>query len=292
MHDRRPLVHVLKRAAHAGSYEDGELNGWQARERQVLVEKVGKTPAIDVLEHDAQIAIDPLEVENPPDVLVIQDCVSLGFFHEESDERRVLFVDELLDDDRALETRFTDEACTKDTTHPAGAEFFLESVACGHAASNAHSTDSRALYCAAMRVMALDVGDRTIGVALSDERGILASPVTTMARKNLRVDAAAIATLAKKRDASLIVAGLPLQLDGEIGPQAEKVQQFVGKLRKRATIPVEFLDERLTTTQAERVLIQADLSRRRRKEVIDQMAAVLILQAYLDAQQPRLGGRS
>jgi putative holliday junction resolvase len=135
-----------------------------------------------------------------------------------------------------------------------------------------------------MRIMALDIGDRTIGVACSDEGLILASPVETIQRRGPKADSMRVDTLVKERGVSRVVAGLPLTLRGEEGRQSEKVVEFVETLKRRLKVPVEMWDERLTTREAERTLIAADMSRARRKEVIDQMAAVLILQTYLDAR--------
>lgn len=132
--------------------------------------------------------------------------------------------------------------------------------------------------------MALDIGDRTIGVACSDPDRILASPVETIMRRGPKADSMRVDTLVKEREVSRVIAGLPLTLRGESGRQSEKVMEFVNTLKRRLKVPVEMWDERLSTREAERTLIAADLSRARRKEVIDQMAAVLILQTYLDAQ--------
>jgi putative Holliday junction resolvase len=135
-----------------------------------------------------------------------------------------------------------------------------------------------------MRIMALDIGDKTIGVACSDEGLILASPVETIQRRGPKADSMRVDTLVKEKGVSRVIAGLPLTLRGESGPQSAKVIEFVDVLRRRLKVPVEMRDERLTTREAERTLIEADLSRARRKEIIDQMAAVLILQTYLDAR--------
>lgn len=135
-----------------------------------------------------------------------------------------------------------------------------------------------------MRIMALDIGDRTIGVACSDEGLILASPVETIQRRGPKADSIRVLALVRERGVSRVIAGLPLTLRGEAGPQSVKVQDFVETLRRRLQVPVEMWDERLSTREAERTLIAADMSRSRRKEVIDQMAAVLILQTYLDAR--------
>jgi putative holliday junction resolvase len=132
--------------------------------------------------------------------------------------------------------------------------------------------------------MALDIGDRTIGVACSDEGLILASPVETIQRRGPKADSIRVEQLVKERGVSRVIAGLPLTLRGQEGPQSAKVQEFVETLKRRLKVPIEMRDERLTTREAERTLIAADMSRARRKEVIDQMAAVLILQTYLDAR--------
>lgn len=135
-----------------------------------------------------------------------------------------------------------------------------------------------------MRIMALDIGDRTIGVACSDEGLILASPIETIIRRGPKADSMRVEALVRDRGVSRVLAGLPLTLRGEAGPQSAKVNDFVEVLRRRLKVPVEMVDERLSTREAERTLIAADLSRTRRKEVIDQMAAVLILQTWLDAR--------
>lgn len=135
--------------------------------------------------------------------------------------------------------------------------------------------------------MALDIGDRTIGVACSDEGLILASPVETIRRRGPKADSIRVETLVRERGVTHVVAGLPLSLDGTEGPQSDKVREFVETLRRRLKIKVEMWDERFSTREAERTLIAADMSRARRREIIDQMAAVLILQTYLDARAHR-----
>lgn len=140
--------------------------------------------------------------------------------------------------------------------------------------------------------MALDIGDRTIGVACSDEGLILASPVETIMRRGPKADSIRVDTLVKERGVTRVIAGLPLTLKGEQGIQSGKVQEFVDVLKRRLKVPVEMWDERLSTREAERTLIAADMSRSRRKEIIDQMAAVLILQTYLDARSQSRGGSS
>ena len=141
-----------------------------------------------------------------------------------------------------------------------------------------------------MRIMALDIGDKTIGVAISDEGLVLASPIETIQRRGAKADAIRVDALVKERGVSLVIAGLPLTLRGEVGPQSLKVLDFVATLKRRLQVRVETRDERLSTREAERTLIEADMSRARRKDVIDQMAAVLILQTYLDARAHAEGG--
>lgn len=135
-----------------------------------------------------------------------------------------------------------------------------------------------------MRVLGLDVGDRRIGVAISDETGLLASPLYTLERIGPRKDPQAVAALVREHGAAAIVVGLPRNMDGSIGPQAEKVRLFAESLEPVARVPVHFWDERLTTVEAEQILIERDVSWQRRKGLVDQVAAVLILQGFLDAQ--------
>jgi putative Holliday junction resolvase len=131
--------------------------------------------------------------------------------------------------------------------------------------------------------MGLDVGDRRIGVALSDETATLASALVTVTRSGGRKDAALVADLARRHDVAAVVVGLPLNMDGTRGPQAEKVLGFVEGLRRRlAPVPVVTRDERLTTVEAEEKLREAGLGWKERKRVVDQAAAVVILQEYLD----------
>ena len=132
-----------------------------------------------------------------------------------------------------------------------------------------------------MRIAALDVGDARIGVAVSDELGITAQGIGVVARVGGRRDLEALSTLLAPYEPTLLVVGLPLELSGKEGPQATKVRVFATKAADHLGIPLEFQDERLTTVAAERALLEADLSRRRRRQLIDQVAATLILQAYL-----------
>lgn len=134
-----------------------------------------------------------------------------------------------------------------------------------------------------MRIMSLDFGDRRIGVALSDPMGLTAQGLDVLQRgKSLNEDLTRIKDLAEKNEVETVVIGLPRNMDGSMGPQAEKVKKFAQKLAGLLDVQVKFWDERLTTTAAEKLLIQADVSRVRRRKVIDKMAASLILQGYLD----------
>jgi len=134
------------------------------------------------------------------------------------------------------------------------------------------------------RVMGLDYGERRIGVALSDPLGLTAQPLATLDRTaSLDADLAALAALARDHAVTRIVIGLPLGLDGAHGERARVTEKFARRLERASGLPVESWDERLTSVQAERALLEADLSRRRRRQVIDRAAAMLILQSWLDA---------
>jgi len=140
-----------------------------------------------------------------------------------------------------------------------------------------------------MRKIGLDVGDKTVGVAVSDPLGITAQGITTIERVGIRKDTGKVLDMVKEYECDTIVMGLPLSMSGEDSQQTGKVREFrtmlENKMRSTAVKGVEIVwqDERLTTVQAERVLVDADVSRKKRKEVIDKQAAVLILQAYLDS---------
>ena len=133
-----------------------------------------------------------------------------------------------------------------------------------------------------MRIMGLDIGTHTIGIAISDELGITAQGLKTLRRKSMDEDFKEIGAIIRQFEIERIVVGLPQNMDGTLGRQAEKVLKWIEALRDRIEIPVATWDERLSTVGASRVLLEADLSRRKRKKVIDKMAAVLILQGYLD----------
>jgi putative holliday junction resolvase len=142
-----------------------------------------------------------------------------------------------------------------------------------------------------MRVMALDVGDRRIGVALSDETGTLASGLVTVKSVGPRKDCQALAALAREHAVVEVVVGLPLRLDGALGSQAEKVVAFAERLRRVLGVPVVMRDERLTSVAAGERLAEAGVRRRDRKARIDQAAAALILQEHLDERKAVAAGR-
>ncbi|NMA03905.1 MAG: Holliday junction resolvase RuvX [Clostridiales bacterium] len=134
------------------------------------------------------------------------------------------------------------------------------------------------------RIMGLDVGDKTIGVALSDPFGWTAQGLKTVQRVGIKKDLQKLAEIINKYNVNKIVVGLPKNMDGTIGHQGQKILEFNEKLdEKFNNIEIIQWDERLTTAAAERTLIEADVSRKKRKNVIDKMAAVYILQGYLDS---------
>ena len=136
-----------------------------------------------------------------------------------------------------------------------------------------------------MRLMGLDVGDKTVGVAVSDELGITAHPVMVIRRTgSIKKESAEILRLAQEYNVERIVVGRPLMMDGTPGVQAEKVDFFVEALRRRTHIPIVEWDERLSTSEAERMLIEADQSRSKRREIIDKVAAAVILDSYMRSQ--------
>lgn len=137
-----------------------------------------------------------------------------------------------------------------------------------------------------MRIMGLDVGSKTIGVAMSDPMGWIAQGVKTIQRGPTDVDCRDLKKMVEEYEVKKIIVGLPLNMNGTEGPQVANIRRFVEEMQKIITdIPVEFLDERLSTVAAERSLLEADLSRAKRKEVINHMAAAFVLQGYLDAHR-------
>ncbi|MDI3548416.1 MAG: putative pre6S rRNA nuclease [Halanaerobiales bacterium] len=135
-----------------------------------------------------------------------------------------------------------------------------------------------------MRVMGLDFGDKTIGVAISDALGLTAQSKGVIRRSNLNADLEELKKYISDYQVSEIIIGLPKNMNGTLGSRAEKTGQFVNFLKKRLDLPIKLWDERLSTVEAEKLLINADLSRAKRKVVIDQVAAAIILQSYLDAR--------
>ncbi|MCL5781197.1 Holliday junction resolvase [Desulforamulus profundi] len=134
-----------------------------------------------------------------------------------------------------------------------------------------------------MRIMGLDVGDKTIGVALSDPLGWTAQGLEVIRRENVEKDIGRLSEIAQEYGVEKILVGIPKNMNATIGPQGEKVLAFIEQLKARIDLPIKTWDERLSTVAAERMLIQADVSRSKRKKVIDKMAAAVILQGYLDA---------
>jgi len=136
-----------------------------------------------------------------------------------------------------------------------------------------------------MTVLALDVGDRRIGVAVSDPTGLLARPVTVIVRRSHAADLATIRSLIEQNDVHLVVVGLPLSSDNTIGPQAQKALDFVRFLRKHLPLPIETWDERFTTADAEREMIALGIPRARRKAMLDAAAAAVILDDWLTSHR-------
>ena len=139
------------------------------------------------------------------------------------------------------------------------------------------------------RALGLDVGSKTIGVAVTDEAGIAAHPVKVIQRAGTSTDVSTIQTLVAELDIGSVIVGMPYELTGKIGHRAKRVQEFANALRAGLPAAVELheQDERFTTAEATRVLLDADLSRDKRKAVIDQQAAALILQAWLDRKRSK-----
>lgn len=135
-----------------------------------------------------------------------------------------------------------------------------------------------------MRILALDVGTKTIGVAISDELGITANGVTTVMRKDLVYDIAEIKKLAEELKPQEVVVGVPYGLEGEVTKRGSQIISFAEELKKELKLPLTFWDESFSTVNAKNVLIGANVSRKKRKKVIDKMAAVFILEEYLQSK--------
>jgi putative Holliday junction resolvase len=134
------------------------------------------------------------------------------------------------------------------------------------------------------RILGLDVGSKTIGLAVSDPLGITAQGLATMRRQNKRLDLGQLEELIRHYEVAEIVVGHPLRMNGLAGTQAEKMQVFAETLRRRFRLPVHLWDERLSSAEANRVLRHSEMSIKRRGEVVDRLAAVLILQSWLDTR--------
>ena len=136
-----------------------------------------------------------------------------------------------------------------------------------------------------MRILALDIGERRIGVAVSDPSGTLATSVSVIKRRSRREDFAAVAELVRRYGVEKVIVGLPRSMDGTIGPQARRVERYAAALAKALDVPVVLWDERLSTVSAERLMREAGLGEEERRARVDAVAAAVILQDYLDAQQ-------
>ena len=135
------------------------------------------------------------------------------------------------------------------------------------------------------RILAVDYGEKRIGLAVSDELGITASPLTTLMHRSDEETVRHIAQLASKLKVAQIVIGLPRRTDEREGEMERRVKAFAEKLRQAVSVPIVLFDERFTTRIAEQVLLEADLSRRKRKQVRDRLSAVILLLSYLDSQR-------
>lgn len=133
-----------------------------------------------------------------------------------------------------------------------------------------------------MRILGLDIGTRTVGVAISDPLGWTAQGITTIKRKNYTEDMNEIKKICDQYGVDTIVAGMPKNMNGTIGPSGEMVMEFCERLKEVVNIKIEFWDERLTTVAAHKAMLEADLSRAKRQKIVDKMAATYILQGYLD----------
>lgn len=136
---------------------------------------------------------------------------------------------------------------------------------------------------ASTRILALDPGSKRIGVALSDEFGWTAQPLETYERRSVAEDVAHIQQLVRQHDVGRVVMGLPIRMDGRAGPEAESARLFLESLERALDVPVIAWDERLTSKAAEKMLIEADVSRKKRKGAVDRVAAAILLQSYLES---------
>ncbi len=133
-----------------------------------------------------------------------------------------------------------------------------------------------------MRILAIDHGSRRMGIAVSDELKMIAQPLEYIPAEPFAGFLARLRELLRAKEVELILVGLPRNMDGSLGPAAQKVQEFVGTLRRQVAVPIRMWDERLTSVQANRLLVQGNVRRDKRKEKVDKMAAAILLQSYLD----------
>ncbi len=136
-----------------------------------------------------------------------------------------------------------------------------------------------------MRIMALDVGEKRVGVAISDKTRVIAQNLMTLNRKNLKDDLKTLKNIVEEKEVHLIVVGLPLNMNGTLGKKAEEILKFKDLIERKIGIDVETYDERLSSKEAEAILIKADISRKKRKGKIDKIAAQIILQNYLNSKE-------
>ena len=135
-----------------------------------------------------------------------------------------------------------------------------------------------------MRILAIDVGEKTLGLAISDRSQTIASPLETIRRESLRKDIESLEKIIHDREVEKIIIGFPKNMNGSVGQQARKVAKFADHLREKITQEILYWDERLTTVAATKVLIEGHVRREKRKKVVDKLAAVLILQGYLESK--------
>ena len=140
------------------------------------------------------------------------------------------------------------------------------------------------------RVLGVDYGERRLGFAISDEAGIIAMPLCVVTVNHPRQALDEVQHQVREKQAGRVIIGMPLNMNGSRGPAADAVERFINRLRATITVPVETWDERLSSKAAERILIDADVRRKKRKGVIDQLAAQSRLQSYLDAKTPQSAG--
>lgn len=142
-----------------------------------------------------------------------------------------------------------------------------------------------------MRILALDVGSKRIGIALSDELGITAQPKPVLERTKMQTDLKQLSELIETFQVGEIVVGYPVNLDGSVGPQAQWVLEFVECLKGKTSLPIKLWDERLSSKAVEKLMLEGDLSRKKRKKRIDSLSAQWILQGYLESKRHDSGSK-